>query len=315
MHYLFLVLGFGLLIKGADLLVDGSSSMARKFKVPPILVGLTIVAFGTSAPEAAVSINAAIKGANEIAIGNVLGSNIFNILMVIGFAAIISPLKIQRLTILKEFPFAILSSVIIVILSADIILDGQMTNTITRGDGLVLLGMLCIFMYYLVELAIKSESSGETNIKDISTLKSVLYILIGLIGIIYGADLVVKSSSTIALNFGISEKLVGLTFVAIGTSLPELVTSIVAAFKKESDIAMGNVIGSNLFNYLFVIGVSSTIRPINVQPVLLYDASFVVVITIITYIFAITNKTINKREGILLVFLYIVYMGYIIYRN
>lgn len=315
MDYLVLIIGFIFLIKGADLFVDGASAIAKIFKVPPILIGLTIVAFGTSAPEAAVSINAALVGSNEIALGNVLGSNIFNLLMVIGFAAILNPLKIQRTTILKEFPFAILTCVVLLIAGADEFLQGTSSNMISRADGLILISLFFVFIYYLVEMALLSKEDYFDEVKNISMTKSILITIVGIVGIVFGADWVVNSSSSIAINFGMSKSLVGLTFVAIGTSLPELVTSIVAALKNESDIAMGNVIGSNMLNVLFVLGISVTIRPIPMNPILLYDMTFLLIVTLLTYFFAITKKTIYKGEGVILVLFYILYMAYIIVRN
>lgn len=315
MDYLVLVIGFIFLIKGADLFVDGASAIAKIFKVPPILIGLTIVAFGTSAPEAAVSINAALVGSNEIALGNVLGSNIFNLLMVIGFAAILNPLKIQRTTILKEFPFAILTCVVLLIAGADEFLQGASSNMISRADGLILISLFFVFIYYLVEMAILSKEDYFDEVKNISLTKSILITIVGIVGIVFGANWVVDSSSSIAISFGMSKSLVGLTFVAVGTSLPELVTSVVAALKKESDIAMGNVIGSNMLNVLFVLGISSTIRPIPMNSVLLYDMTFLLIVTLLTYLFAITKKTIYKGEGVILVLFYIGYMAYIIARN
>ncbi len=303
------------MIKGADLFVDGSSSIAKTFKIPPILIGLTIVAFGTSAPEAAVSINAALKGSNEIALGNVIGSNLFNFLLVIGIASIINPMKVQKGTILKEFPLAILTSVVLFILCADVSLQGTEMNVISRADGLILLSLFLVFLYYLIEMAILSRDDYKDDGEKSPLGKSIFISIIGVIGILYGAEWVVGASSSIAIKFGMSKNLVGLTIVAIGTSLPELVTSIVAAFKNESDIAMGNVIGSNLFNILLVLGISSAIRPIPINPAIFVDMVFLLVVTIVIYVFAITKKTVFKLEGIFLAFLYIGYMSYIIVRN
>jgi cation:H+ antiporter len=315
MDYLLLIIGFVFLIKGADFFVDGASAIAKIFRVPPILIGLTIVAFGTSAPEAAVSINAALIGSNEISLGNVIGSNVFNLLMVIGISAIINPLKIQKTTILKEFPFAILTSVVLYIVGADIILQKSSTNIISRGDGLVLIALFFVFLYYLIEMAIMSKEDYKDDVKKISLQKSILITIVGVIGIMFGAEWVVDASSAIAIDFGMSKSLVGLTFVAIGTSLPELVTSIVAALKNESDIAMGNVIGSNMLNVLFVLGISTTIRPIPISPNILYDMIFLLAITILTFIFAITKRTIFRSEGTVLTLLYFIYMAAIIIRN
>lgn len=295
--------------------VDGSSSIAKTFKIPPILIGLTIVAFGTSAPEAAVSINAAIKGSNEIALGNVVGSNLFNFLLVIGISSIINPMKVQKSTILKEFPFAILTSIVLFILCADVSLQGSEIDVISRADGLILLSLFLVFLYYLIEMAIMSRDDYKDDGQKSSLGKSIFMSIIGVAGIIYGSEWVVNASSSIAIDLGMSKNLVGLTIVAVGTSLPELVTSIVAAFKNESDIAMGNVLGSNLFNVLLVLGISSSIRPIPINPAIFVDMIFLLIVTIITYVFAVTKKKVFRLEGVFLVCLYIGYMSYIIIRN
>lgn len=295
--------------------VEGSSSIAKTFKIPPILIGLTIVAFGTSAPEAAVSINAAIKGSNEIALGNVVGSNLFNFLLVIGISSIINPMKVQKSTILKEFPFAILTSIVLFILCADVSLQGSEIDVISRADGLILLSLFLVFLYYLIEMAIMSRDDYKDDGQKSPLGKSIFMSIIGVAGIIYGSEWVVNASSSIAIDLGMSKNLVGLTIVAVGTSLPELVTSIVAAFKNESDIAMGNVLGSNLFNVLLVLGISSSIRPIPINPAIFVDMIFLLIVTIITYVFAVTKKKVFRLEGVFLVCLYIGYMSYIIIRN
>jgi len=317
MSYILLIIGFLLLIKGADTFVVGSSSIARIFKVPTLIIGLTIVAFGTSAPEAAVSITAALKGSNDMAIANVVGSNIFNLLGVVGIAAIINPIKVQKSTIIKEFPFAILAVVVLMILSHDIKFQGYNENLLTRADGLMLLALFGIFMYYLIEMAITSKE--EMNIdkakEDISMGKSILMSILGIIGILIGSQIVVNSASNIAIAWGMSENLIGLTIVAIGTSLPEFVTSVVAARKGESDIAMGDVVGSSIFNILFVLGLSSTISNIQVHPIVFIDMLVMIIVTVLTYIFAATKKSVNKVEGIFLVLIYIAYMVFVIIRQ
>ena len=316
MNYILLMIGFILLVKGADTFVMGSSSIAKILKVPTLIIGLTIVAFGTSAPEAAVSISAAIKGNNDMAIANVVGSNIFNLLAVVGVASIINPIKVQKSTIIKEFPFALLASVVLVILAHDIKFQGYNENMLTRADGLILLSLFGIFMYYLIEIAITSkEIEQEEEIKQMSISKSVIYSLIGVSAIIFGGQIVVNSATNIALKWGMSQNLVGLTIVAIGTSLPEFVTSVIAAKKGQSDIAIGNVVGSNIFNILLVLGTSSFIDNILVQPVVFIDMILMIFFTIITYVLASTKKQVNKLEGIVLVLIYICYMIYIIYRQ
>ncbi|MDK2585104.1 calcium/sodium antiporter [Romboutsia sedimentorum] len=317
MNYILLIIGFLLLIKGADTFVVGSSSIARIFKVPTLIIGLTIVAFGTSAPEAAVSVTAALKGSNDMAIANVVGSNIFNLLCVVGIAAIINPIKVQKSTIIKEFPFAILAAVVLMILAHDVKFQGYSENLLTRADGLMLLALFGIFMYYLIEMALTSKE--EMNIdqakENISIGKSVFMSILGIIGILIGGQMVVNSASSIAITLGMSENLVGLTIVAIGTSLPEFVTSVIAARKGESDIAIGNVVGSNLFNILFVLGISSTISNIPVHPIVFIDMLVMIIVTILTCVFAATKKSVNKIEGIFLVLIYILYMVFVIIRQ
>ncbi len=323
MVYVILVVGFVLLIKGADYFVEGASDIAIKARIPNLIIGLTIVAFGTSAPEAAVSITSALKGQNDIAIGNVVGSNIFNLLVVVGTAAMIKPLQVQKSIIAKEFPFALLSAFVLLVLGNDIIFQGTASNAITRGDGLILLVFFGIYMYYLMEVAIthRKETAGvedkeaETLRSDIRIGKSILVAIGGLLGIVVGGQLVVDSAKDIAIQLGMSEKLVGLTIVAIGTSLPELVTSIVAATKGKSDMALGNVIGSSVFNVFFVLGISSTIYPINMNGAVFIDMIILVIVSVITYIFAITKVKVSKIEGGLLLAGYIAYMAFIIMRN
>lgn len=314
MDYIFLLIGFALLIKGADYFVEGASSIARRFRIPTLIIGLTIVAFGTSAPEAAVSITSALKGANEIALGNIIGSNIFNLLLVVGVAAMISPLRVKKSMIYKEFPFTVLSSAVLLILIQDRIFQDTDLQRLNRGDGLILLLFFSIFMYYLIEVAITSKEEGE-EIQLMSLGKSILLTLGGIVGIVIGGQLVVDSASDIALAWGMSQNLVGLTIVAVGTSLPELVTSIVAARKGESDIALGNVIGSNLFNIFFILGVSSCIHPIAVSSNIVTDGLFLFIITLVAYLFAVTKKKINRMEGGILALIYIAYMCFIIMRD
>lgn len=314
MAYILLIIGFILLVKGADYFVDGSSSIAQVFHIPTLIIGLTIVALGTSAPEAAVSITAALKGQNDIAMGNVIGSNIFNTLVVVGGCALIKPFKVEASILKQDFPFSILVTVALLFLGADFFLDGSLQNRISRSDGLVLLLFFMIFIYNMIQSALKNKKSEEETAPKYSLGKGILIALIGIVGIVIGGELVVDSASTIALSFGLSETLVGLTIVAIGTSLPELVTSLVAAKKGESAIAIGNVVGSNIFNVLLVLALSASIHPINVNTLSLYDLIIVLVVSIITYIFAWTKRSVSRVEGGILVLLYILYMIYIIMR-
>lgn len=315
MVYVILLIGFALLVKGADFFVEGSSSIAKIFKVPSILVGLTIVAFGTSSPETAVSINAALKNSNEIAVGNVVGSNIFNILLVIGVSSIIKPMKIRRKTILKEMPFLLLTSIVLYVLGSDIKLQGFTRNVLTRADGIMLLSLFSIFLYYIIEMAILSREDSDEEIKMMSLSKSILFSIGGIIGILIGANMVVNSSSAIAIRLGMSQTLVGLTIVAVGTSLPELVTSVVAAFKGENDIAIGNVVGSNIFNILFTLGSAAIISPIPINQKVFFDMLFLIGATILTFISVTTRQKTSKLEGLIMSIAYIIYMVYIVLRN
>lgn len=318
MEYLLLLVGFGLLVKGADYFVEGSSAIAKLLRIPPILIGLTIVAFGTSSPEAAVSISAALKGSGSIALGNVIGSNIFNTSLIIGITAWIYPLKVERQTIRKEIPLALLSSIILLVMMGDKVLQKLSENLLTRSDGLILLGFFSIFMYYIFEVAEHSResSSPETKAADKKNIgKSILITLGGLASIVFGGDMVVKSSIEIALMLGMSETLVGLTIVAVGTSLPELITSVTAAMKKESEIALGNIIGSNIFNILFILGISSTISPVLVDHKMFLDAAAMIAATAVLLLSAYSHRKISRGEGLFLALSYILYMIYIIIRN
>ncbi|WP_286155227.1 calcium/sodium antiporter [Romboutsia ilealis] len=328
MNYILLLIGFALLVKGADYFVDGSSNIAKKLRIPSLIIGLTIVAFGTSAPEAAVSITASINGQNGMAIGNVIGSNIFNLLMVIGASGIIKPLLVEKSILSREFPFTLLISIILIILSSDILLFNSSINTINRIDGIILLILFIVFLYYLINSAMKNrkeslcdtETSADldmSNIKSIeksnTMIKSILISVIGIAAIIFGGNLVVDSASNIASSFGVNDQLIGLTVVSIGTSLPEFVTSIIAATKGESDLALGNVLGSNIFNILFVIGASALISPMTVDPKLIINGAIMILSTILVYFYAYRKNDISKFESITLSLLYFGYMGYLIF--
>lgn len=325
MNYILLILGFFLLIKGADYFVDGSSNIANILNIPPIIIGLTIVAFGTSAPEAAVSITASLDGQNGMAMGNVIGSNIFNVLMVVGAAGYVKTLHVEKSILSKEFPFLLFTSILIVFLTGDSLFRNSSINILSKFDGIILLVLFCLFFYNLIKTALKSrnEFAEDESFRSIDSdtisysinqplYKSIFYSIFGMIAIIIGGKLVVYCGSYIASTFGISDKLIGLTIVSIGTSLPEFITSIIAATKGESDIALGNVIGSNIFNILFVLGASSVISPITVQNGLLLDGVFMIIVTLITYIFASRKKDVNKIESLTLIGLYLFYMAYLI---
>ncbi|EDL66582.1 calcium/sodium antiporter [Bacillus sp. SG-1] len=318
MVYILLILGFVLLIKGADLFVDGSSNIARALHVSPLLIGLTFVALGTSSPEASISIIAAMEENAGVALGNVVGSNILNTTLVVGIAAFIYPLKVENETIRKEIPFTLLASAALLILISDIALQGASENLLTRGDGFIILLLFSIFLYYIFEVARNSREKIKEESKEqapASWMKNSLLTLGGLVGIIVGGELVVKNATEIALSLGMSETLTGLTIVAIGTSLPELITSITAALKKESDIALGNIVGSNIFNILFVLGATASIHPIIVDNRILFDILIMIFLTGTLLIFSRTNFKIGRFEGSFLVIAYILYMVFIIIRN
>jgi len=303
-----LIVGFVFLIKGSDFFVDGASSIASLLKIPTIIVGLTIVAFGTSAPEAAVSITSSLTGNNAMAVSNVIGSNLFNILMVIGVSALLGDLLMEKSVLNKDLPFL----VAITILFAAFILIGW---NITNIEGIILLIILIAYVLYLIRSSKKSADANKVEKAKLSLPKSIIFIVIGLAGIILGGDLVVNSASDIAMALGMSETLVGLTIVAIGTSLPELVTSLTALKKGENQLVIGNVIGSNIFNILFVLGASSAISAIPLDSSLLIDVVFMLAVTILCFIFGKTQEKYDKKEGIILVALFIVYMAFAILRN
>lgn len=315
---IFLVAGFLFLVKGADCFVDGASSIAKRLRIPSFIIGLTIVAFGTSAPELAVSLSAAIKGSNDIAIGNVVGSNIFNTLVVLGASAAITPITVKKGIIRKDYPLSILAAVLLGILSLDMILFKAPAMTLGRMDGIILLIVFSFFMYTTLKEGMKQRTASiQDDENDISSMpigKSIFIMLIGLAGIIIGGDLSVDGAKEIARAFGLSEALIGLTIVAFGTSLPELVTSVIAAKKGESDIAVGNVIGSNIFNVFLILGLSATILPMNVSSSYLYDILILIVIMTATYIPIAKTKKVGRGMGSAMVVTYLLYTTYLILR-
>ena len=312
MNIILLVAGFVALVKGADLFVDGSSSIAAIFKVPSVIIGLTIVALGTSAPELAVSTSAALKGSNEIALSNVVGSNIFNLLMVLGVCAVIKPLPITKVIKKRDFPLSIVvTAALFGVLALQMIgkVDFgavKMSDNVSEVSRIIGISLLVLFIIYIVILiisAIKNKTEGEPT-KTMSPLKSILFIIIGLVLIIAGGQFVVNSAKFIAAAFGMSETLIGLTVVAFGTSLPELVTSIVASRKGENELAVGNVVGSNIFNMMFILGISAALHPITVNFACMTDFAILIVASIMVFIFALKNK-ITRAEGIVMILFYI----------
>lgn len=263
LNILMLVGGFFLLIKGADWLVDGSSSLAKRFNIPEIAIGLTIVAFGTSMPEFVVNLFGSLQGNNDIVLGNIIGSNIFNLLLILGIAGFIYPISVQKNTAIKEIPFSLLAGIAVFLLANDTIFNSQSQNIISRFDGLVLLVFFIVFLLYIWHLVKKHEIDlGTEEIHLLSNKKTYLFISLGLAGMFGGGKLVVDSAVVLAELFGISQKIIAVTIISGGTSLPELVTSAVAAFKKKSDIAIGNVVGSNIFNIFYILGLSAVISPV-----------------------------------------------------
>ena len=320
MDYILLLLGFLLLIKGADAFVDGSSSVAKILKIPTIIIGLTVVAFGTSMPEFSVSLTAAMKGSNDLAVSNVLGSNIFNLLVVLGACSLIQPVQAKSSLLKKEFPFSIFIAGILLLLDSDFsiskVLEGKGTFTLGRLGGILFLILFAVFLYATVKTALRSrdEMVDEEEYKVMSPIKSALYIIIGLAGIIWGGDLVVDSACNIAETFGLSQTFIGLTIVAVGTSLPELVTSMVAAGKGENDLAVGNVVGSNIFNILLILGASATIKPIALDITAVYDTLILVVASLIVYLCALSKREIKKGEGAIFLLCYLVFFVYVLTR-
>lgn len=300
-NILLLVIGFVLLIKGADYFVDGASALAERLKIPAIIIGLTVVAMGTSAPEAAVSISSALAGSNAIAIGNVLGSNIANIFLILGVTAIITTLTVQKNTVHFEIPFMIF----ITLLLCGI---GWGHSMISRMDAGLLLGLFVLFLGYLFVIA-RGNTDTDTRIKQISKTKIALFIIFGMAALIFGSKIAVLSAVDIAQYIGISERVIGLTIVAFGTSLPELVTSIIAASKGESDIAIGNIVGSNIFNILFVLGITGLILPIPFNAEFLFDGAFAILAAVLLLIFTYRHRKLGKIAGIIFIVIYAVYLG------
>lgn len=313
--YILFVIGFVFLIKGASLLVDGSASIAKKLKISSIVIGLTIVAFGTSAPEFIVNIFASINGNTDIAIGNILGSNIANVFLILGVASIIYPLSTKRNTVWKEIPMSLLAALVLGVLVNDIRIDNAVFSGLTRIDGIVLLSFFIIFLYYTFGIAKTSgEEDGAGKIKDLSYLKSFFYILLGLIGLVLGGKWIVDGAVHIATMLNISQSLIGLTVVAIGTSLPELATSAIAAYKKQSDIAIGNVVGSSIFNIFWILGFSAIIKPLPFSSSSDIDIIMTIFASLLLFVVMFIGKrhVIEKWQGVLMILIYVAYLIFII---
>ena len=305
MMYFLLLVGFVLLLKGADFFVDGSSSIAGILRVPSIVIGLTIVAMGTSAPETAVSITAGLAGNSDISLGNIVGSNIFNLLMVIGVSALLRPIATHKDMLHRDLWWNIAVSALLFVLLLD--------SRISRVEGVVLLAGLISYLFVVIRSAIRDRSDADP-IRQLSVFRSILYIIGGLIAIIFGGNLVVDNASLIARSLGMSDTLVGLTIVAIGTSLPELMTSIVAARKGDSGIALGNAVGSCIFNIMFILGAASVLTPIHAAPELLVDAAILILVCVLILVLAKTQRETSRAEGLICILCYVAYSIYIIAR-
>lgn len=303
-----LIVGFVLLIKGADVFVDGASSTAENFKISKMLIGLTIVAFGTSAPEFAVSMSALASGSTDMVLGNVMGSCILNILLILGIAALIRPIRIKDNTVKKELPLCMMISTLLAVLFLDISLGNSDTNQITRSDSIVILLFFMVFLYYLITLARRKRDKNTKTKPKYKLGKSMLFVVVGLAGIIVGSELVVNSASEIASAIGMTERVISLTVIAFGTSLPELVTTIVAARKNEQDLVVGNIIGSNIFNICVVLGIPvaifGTITPASFQ---MLDVVMLVVSAALLFVFSVSTKRINRIEGAMMLALFVTY--------
>lgn len=307
MMYVFLIVGFVLLIKGADWFVEGSSAAAKLLKIPPLIIGLTVVSMGTSLPEASVSISAAIAGKNELAVSNAVGSNIFNLMVVCGVCAAICPLSINKETLKRDFPISILAAGLLLGL-------GAVGMSVGHIDGAVLLGVFIAFLFLMVSSARKARQEADEEYKAMPVWKLLVYMIVGISAIVGGGKMVVSGASDIAREFGMTENLIGMTIVAFGTSLPELVTSVVAARKKEVDMAVGNVVGSNIFNILFVLGAAAAISPIAFSMENIIDTIVLIVMTAIVMVFCFKKKELSRVHGWLMLAMYAAYTAYIFVR-
>ena len=308
-----LLIGFVFLIKGADIFVDGASDTARKFRVPKMLIGLTIVSFGTSAPEFAVSIQSILSGKGDILLGNVVGSNILNILLILGISSLVGTLRVNTATVKKEIPVLVLITLAFAALLSDKIF-GLAENIFTRQDGVVLLLFFCIFIYYLIGMARKKDTNEEENKdeKPVKLAKALLMIVIGLFGIVLGSDFVVKGASEIAATFGVSQRIISLTIVALGTSLPELVTSVIATKKGEYDIAIGNIVGSNIFNIGIVAGLPVAIfGGVGGGAFSYIDIIALIISAVVLFFFARHGGRIGYKKGIIFLLMFVAYYGYV----
>lgn len=335
LNIILLIIGFILLIKGADFLIEGSSLVAKRFGISNVVIGLTVIAFGTSAPELIVNIISSVKGNSDIGMGNIVGSNISNVLLILGVSALFSSLKVDKSIIKKQIPFSILASIALFLLINSTIVNGVGLDGLMRSGGLVLILFFCIFLYYTFSIVKKEDNFREVLRRLFSfrffkrvcdngeilqkggNLTSVFMIIGGIVALFFGGKFIVDSSVFIASSLGLSQALIGLTIIAVGTSLPELAASVMAARKNQADMAVGNVIGSNIFNILWVLGLSAVISPISYNPAMNFDIIFLIIISLglLPLIFMGKKYHFTKKEGLLLITLYIAYLVYIIIRG
>jgi len=313
-YYLLLPFGFILLIYGANLLVNNASSLAKSFNTPDIVIGLTIVAFGTSSPELIVNIFAAVDKNSAIALGNVAGSNLFNIMVILGVSAVAARLQVKSNTTWIEIPLCLLSALVLLVMANDSFTDPGASSVISRADGIILIFFFLIFLAYNIQMAIKGDTSEDVNVKLQGKLKSSILLIAGLAMLVAGGRMIVVSAVDIAQNLGITERIIALTIISAGTSLPELATSLVAALKKKSDIAIGNIVGSNIFNVFLILGVTSVIHPVALTQGAFIDLALNVLVSFILFAFIFMGKgrSIDRREGIIFLFLYAIYIAFLI---
>lgn len=314
--FILLALGFVLVVKGADFLINGASSLAKRFQISELVIGLTVVAFGTSAPELVVNIFSSIGGKNELVLGNVIGSNIFNTFLILGIAALIYPLSVKRHAVRREIPFSMIVTLILFFMVNDHLLFNTEENQLSRIEALILLVFFAGFLYYSF-LQSKQKTTAAEEIKLFSLPKTWIFILLGIGGLFFGGKLVVDNAVIIARKLHVSDKLIGLTIVSMGTSLPELATSAVAAYKKRCDLAVGNVVGSNIFNFLLILGTSGSISPILYDPVFNFDMAVFGLGTLVLFaaMFTLKRRKLDRFEAFILLVIYVSYMVYIILRK
>lgn len=317
MDYLLLIGGMVILIYGANLLVQGASSFAKMLEIPNLIIGLTVVAFGTSFPELMINIFASLEGQSDLAVGNVIGSNIINVLLVIGLAAIVKPLQVQSFTVRYEIPFSLLAMALLFVVANDSLINGTANSILHRSDGIIFLAFFIIFIYYTFVVTTQSTANHEEGheVKEMSKLKSTIFMILGMVGLYFGGEFIVNSATNLAHEWGLSEVVIGILVVALGTSLPELATSVVASYKGNADMAIGNIVGSNIFNVFFVLGISATISPLEFNPGINLDLLLAFVSTLLLLLFVFTGKgrKIDRVEGSIFVFLYVVYVIWLLF--